>query len=925
MKLLSKKGILRSACSIIVIAASLLFSNNPALGQCAIIPNAVPNLTLTYVVPGGTNATGVAYNPNFNVYYAAVAGNPGFPLETFNAAGVGIYQTNTGFDMRGLWWNPNTNQLESNGYNAGGIWSYNINATGYALNTGTSVFTGYNQPTVQSVGDYNCVDNEIIYYNAGVIMRRSRATNALIGNLVITGLPVGTGNLNNNSVFYTDCPGHEIGLVDYVLKRIYFIDKATGAYMGMSQLPASAVTNNSFRASWANGMAWLYNTANVTWYSYEVLTNTGAPCSVVICTPPNLVIDDLTACSPNTVDLNNAINATSDPGNATFYNTLADATAATNAISAIVGTTGTYYIRYEDPLDPTCFTTAAINVTINPVYNTAENVDACENETVTYPDGTTEVITASTSYVSNLLTVAGCDSIITTNVTMQPIYDLTEDLDVCENASVTYPDGVVEVITVNTSHISNLLTVAGCDSVITTNVTMLLNYNLVDNINACENSSVTYPDGVVETITANTSHVSNLTSAAGCDSVITTNVTMDLQPDPGTNGSVTFCSNDPSYDLFTALGGTPDAGGTWTPTMTSGTGMFNPSIDPAGVYTYEISGGCGTFSADVTVTVNPSGNATFSYPTNVFCLSAANPVATITGTSGGVFTIEAPGVINSATGEIDIAASGVGGFGVTYTTSGPCPAQYVYDVSILPAADASIDPAGPFCANDPALTLQALNSGGTWSGPGVDPATGLFDPALANIGSNTITYTIAGSCGDAQSITIEVTDVPTVSTIDDTIIVFGNSVNLYSSSSVAGYIWSPSSGLDCSNCLSPIATPDESTTYTITVEDNGCFATAQVNIIVEYDPVVYVPNIFSPNGDGNNDVLFVRGKGIESFNFVVYDRWGEKVFQSISLESGWDGSFRGKAMNPAVFMYYLDVNFKDGTAVSKKGDVTLIR
>ena len=59
--------------------------------------------------------------------------------------------------------------------------------------------------------------------------------------------------------------------------------------------------------------------------------------------------------------------------------------------------------------------------------------------------------------------------------------------------------------------------------------------------------------------------------------------------------------------------------------------------------------------------------------------------------------------------------------------------------------------------------------------------------------------------------------------------------------------------------------------------------------------------------------------------FVVFDRWGEKVFESTSLEDGWDGNFRGKKVNPAVFVYYVDVVYKDGSTVSKKGDVTLIR
>ena len=999
-KITSKKSkfILRF---LLVAMCSFFLKSENARAQCTVVANAVPGVTLTYVQGGGTNATGVAFNPTMSLYYAAIAGNTGFPLETFSAAGAPLFQTNTGFDMRGMWWNPNTNQLESNGYNTGGIWKYNLNASGYALNTGISIFTGMNQPTAQSNGDYNCADNEIVYYNAGAIMRRNRTTNALIGSLAITGLPVALGNLNDNTICYTDCLAHEYALLDYVLKRVYFINKATGAYNGMSQLPATAVTNVSFRTSWANGLFWIYNTANLTWYSYQVLTGISGVCSFPVCTPPTLVINNLTACSPNTVNLNTAINVASSPGNATFYSTLANANAATSPISNIAAASGTYYVRLETLTDATCFSVAAITVVINPIFSSVVAVTTCQNSTVNYPDGTSAVISANTSHVSNLLTAAGCDSIITTNVTMNPVYAITSNVTACQNSSITYPDGTTAVITANTSHVSNLLTAAGCDSIITTNVTMNPVYAITSNVIACQNSSITYPDGTTAVITANTSHISSILTLAGCDSIITTNVTMNPLPvsgtngaisfcssdpvsnlftqlggspavgglwsptmasgsgifnpavdaagtytysvtnvcgtssstvsvtiasnsNPGTNGSITFCSNDPSSNLFAQLGGTPNIGGLWSPALASGTGLFNPSIDPSGTYVYTITSSCGVFTAQVIATVNPADNATFTMPSSTNCTNDVNPVATITGTLGGTFTMTGGGIINASTGQVDIAASGAGAYGIIYTTSGLCAATYLYNYSILDDADASIIAAGPFCQYDSPYQLQTVNSGGTWSGTGVS-ATGLFDPSIANIGMNPITYTIPGICGDAQTIQIDVTATPTVSTIADTTIRLGSPVDLISTSSAVIFSWSPSTWLDCSSCLNPISTPQETITYTITAEDNGCYATDEVTITVLYDLVVFVPNIFSPNGDSDNDVLYVRGKGIVNVKFVVFDRWGEKVFESTSLEDGWDGNFRGKKVNPAVFVYYVDVVYKDGSTVSKKGDVTLIR
>ncbi len=163
---------------------------------------------------------------------------------------------------------------------------------------------------------------------------------------------------------------------------------------------------------------------------------------------------------------------------------------------------------------------------------------------------------------------------------------------------------------------------------------------------------------------------------------------------------------------------------------------------------------------------------------------------------------------------------------------------------------------------------------------------------------------------------------------NDTTIQLGQSVNLNATglSSNGVYSWTPPIDLTCITCPNPTSTPEETITYTvITTDSNGCKSTDNINIIVLFDNVIFVPNIFSPNGDGINDILFVRGKGVEKLNFFIYDRWGEKVFETTSLDIGWDGSFRGKDMNKAVFVYYLEATFIDGQEVTQKGDITLVK
>lgn len=88
---------------------------------------------------------------------------------------------------------------------------------------------------------------------------------------------------------------------------------------------------------------------------------------------------------------------------------------------------------------------------------------------------------------------------------------------------------------------------------------------------------------------------------------------------------------------------------------------------------------------------------------------------------------------------------------------------------------------------------------------------------------------------------------------------------------------------------------------------------------------VFVPNAFSPNNDGQNDFLCIYGKCIETLNLVIYDRWGEKVFETTDAKQCWDGTYKGKLMNSAVFVYYYNVTLFSGENLVKKGNISLVR
>lgn len=144
------------------------------------------------------------------------------------------------------------------------------------------------------------------------------------------------------------------------------------------------------------------------------------------------------------------------------------------------------------------------------------------------------------------------------------------------------------------------------------------------------------------------------------------------------------------------------------------------------------------------------------------------------------------------------------------------------------------------------------------------------------------------------------------------------------------YEWSPSGSLDVTNISNPIASPDETTLYNVMISnEEGCVTERDIEIFVkdlECDyPFVFVPSAFSPNGDGENDEFLVRGVNIEEMNITVFNRWGQKVFETNDQSEGWQGTFKGELLAPDVYGYYLTVKCFNGEENFKKGNISLLR
>lgn len=180
---------------------------------------------------------------------------------------------------------------------------------------------------------------------------------------------------------------------------------------------------------------------------------------------------------------------------------------------------------------------------------------------------------------------------------------------------------------------------------------------------------------------------------------------------------------------------------------------------------------------------------------------------------------------------------------------------------------------------------------------------------------------------NVQDVTADLNIIPRLDTI-----LLGDEVRITAlSDDDFEYNWSPESSLDDPNSASPTASPTTSTTYELSVIDTvtqcrgmGSSQICVVNNLCD-DPLIFVPNTFTPNGDGLNDVFFVRGFNIDEVQMIVYNRWGQKVFETRQVDKGWDGSYEGGVAPPDVYGYYLRVRCISGGEYEKKGNVTVIR
>lgn len=345
----------------------------------------------------------------------------------------------------------------------------------------------------------------------------------------------------------------------------------------------------------------------------------------------------------------------------------------------------------------------------------------------------------------------------------------------------------------------------------------------------------------------------------------------------------------------------------------------------AGTYTVVVEDTLALCSSTEVITISePIQMAITTGSTTASC-NASDGSAYVSSVIGG-FSAYSYSWSNGLTNDT-ITNIAAGTYSVTVTDQNLCTVTDVVTISSASGLSLSAISTSVACYGDSNGTASAVASGPSavtysWN-------TGDTTVTITAMPAGIYTVTIIDNNGCTISQSIEVGSPPEIAS---DIVAQPSSIELGGTTTLsvtggATYSWSPSSTLSCNNCSSPIATPDVTTWYTVIVSDtNGCTSIDSIMIeVFEKCKDFYIPNAFSPNNDGVNDLFRVRSRCIRNLEVKIFDRWGQLVFYSTDVNWSWDGTFHGQALDAGVFVYYIDIETRDDEKILKKGNVSLVR
>ena len=406
-----------------------------------------------------------------------------------------------------------------------------------------------------------------------------------------------------------------------------------------------------------------------------------------------------------------------------------------------------------------------------------------------------------------------------------------------------------------------------------------------------------------------------------------------------------------------------DSGGTWTETSVNpstgnafdeSTGTFNTDAQVAGTYSFDYTvsgtGGCADATTSVLVILTDAPVADAGDGIDLNCDITEVTLGGSGTSTGPEFeynweALNGSPITGSDTPFPDVDQPDIYTLTVTNQNSGCVATDQIEVVSNITDISATAIPTDPLCGqpNTGGIIVTSVTGGAEPYEYALDGGVFTGLPQFGGLSGGTYTITVmdANGCETTVDATINQANELSVALNANVpnqppVISLGDSVQIdvlvnVPDSSLSSIVWKPEIP-GCDNCTSIIVSPSETTNFVVTVTDaGGCSNTAELTILVERNSQIFIPNAFSPNGDGINDMFYINaGSDIQIIRtFRILDRWGNLIFEDLDFAPndptrGWDGKIRGKRSNSGVFVYFAEIELKDGDTIIEKGSVSLV-
>jgi len=519
-------------------------------------------------------------------------------------------------------------------------------------------------------------------------------------------------------------------------------------------------------------------------------------------------------------------------------------------------------------------TPATVVATVNPLYTDGEVfAGICAGESYSFGGNT---YTTPGEYPVVFQSAAGCDSLVTLYLELLPALQTTVNAAICDGSSYVFNGSNYTDAGVYTAE---LLSVSGCDSIVTLNLAINPIYSVSFSENICQGQSYAFAGSAYSTTGA---YPAMMQTLQGCDSLVTLNLTVD--PAFTQTFSASICE-DTSFNFEGTL------------------------LSDAGTYsvTYQTAAGCDSVIV-LNLSVNPvyaiSLHATIcqgeSHVLNGFSYSQQGVYQQYFQTSAGCDSILSLQltvlpryeiVHNEAICEGEVffldgfAFAETGTFVREMTTVAGCDSIVTLNLTVHPLPVVDIGDFYTLCRGE-SVTLtgpEGAQGNLVWS-------TGQMGPSItvSQAGEYTLTLVTPQGCTGFDEATVLLLPSPDPVMNTDYVFCPGDIVTLDAGNPGSTYLWSTGA------TESTLSVTHAGFYFVLITHTNGCQISAFAQVVEYCEPVIYVPNSFTPDYDGINDYFRAYGENIAEFEMVIFNRWGEPVFQSNDINHGWDGSFLGR-------------------------------